>query len=627
MEEPWSGISGKGSCARERRPAVGGTLLRYFLLLLPAFLCLALGGVPASAQSAAPHGQQVTAPGLAAPRRQAASTSQTSRRLRASAPSKKTYESPQGQVLYDNGLYNGTVNAWTINSGFSVSDSFAVPSNSNIEDLHFVYWDSSTTDLLTTVDMAIGSTSFGGTPQMLTGVTNTVLNGGNPNQHGYYLFEASYNFANIPWSGDGYITLSNACTATSGCSPDGPPIEWDENSGPSTAYDSSLGSIPSEAFTMTGSTGGIPTTTTVTSSQNPSQFDQPVTFTATVTSNDGNPTGTVDFTDNGQTLPGCGEVTLMPQQNGSTATCQTSDLTVGSHPISATYGGNQNFNGSSGSLMQLVEASPTCGSLTLQTTGVPFVISASVTCTDPQGEALATTIDWGDKTSTTVNGDSGELLVVPKPAPYPAKSNFYVVTVTSKDSPSGLSSVPVTSSVSFSESQAVFAGQSATVTATVQVLQAGTVTFECQTVTDSSGVVRQASDLGITCSSQPSPIMLSGGLQSVTFVIQTTGRASASLVPRAKHRPWFYAFWLWPAVLGAAVGGTRTRRQRMLKCVALIAVIAMLLIFTFCGGGFTPPSGGGTSTPTPAGSYQVTVVGPTGFGQWSLIVPLTVTGP
>jgi hypothetical protein len=101
-------------------------------------------------------------------------------------------------------------------------------------------------------------------------------------------------------------------------------------------------------------------------------------------------------------------------------------------------------------------------------------------------------------------------------------------------------------------------------------------------------------------------------------------------VPRAKHRPWFYAFWLplWPAVLGAAVGGIRTRRQRMLQCVALIAVIAMLLIFTFCGGGFTPPSGGSTSTPTPAGSYQVTITAsPTGFVQTSLIVPLVVTGP
>ena len=58
---------------------------------------------------------------------------------------------------------------------------------------------------------------------------------------------------NIPWSGDGYVTLSNACS-TSGCSVSNP-IYWDENSGPSTAYENTIGSIPSEAFTLTGTTG------------------------------------------------------------------------------------------------------------------------------------------------------------------------------------------------------------------------------------------------------------------------------------------------------------------------------------------------------------------------------------
>ena len=45
------------------------------------------------------------------------------------------------------------------------------------------------------------------------------------------------------------MTLSNACS-TSGCSVSNP-IYWDENSGPSTAYENTVGSIPSEAFTLT----------------------------------------------------------------------------------------------------------------------------------------------------------------------------------------------------------------------------------------------------------------------------------------------------------------------------------------------------------------------------------------
>jgi PEP-CTERM motif len=160
-------------------------------------------------------------------------------------------------TLYSNGPYNGTADAWTINFGFSVSDSFTASSGSSIQGSDFVYWDASSADVLTTVDMALGSTSFGGTPQTLSGVTNTFLG---TNQYGYNLFEATYNFAIIHWSGAGYMTLSNACS-TSGCSVSNP-IYWDENSGGSTAYENTIGSIPSEAFTLTGISGTQPPPTT-----------------------------------------------------------------------------------------------------------------------------------------------------------------------------------------------------------------------------------------------------------------------------------------------------------------------------------------------------------------------------
>jgi hypothetical protein len=155
-------------------------------------------------------------------------------------------------TLYSNGPYNGTTDAWTINFGFSVSDSFTVVSNSTITGLDFVYWDASTTDILTTVDMAIGSTSFGGTPQTLTGVTNTFLG---INQYGYALEEAGFPVP-VGTPASSFMTLSNACT-TSGCSVS-TPIYWDENSGPSTAYENTFGSIPSEAFTLTGFREGTP---------------------------------------------------------------------------------------------------------------------------------------------------------------------------------------------------------------------------------------------------------------------------------------------------------------------------------------------------------------------------------
>jgi PEP-CTERM motif len=156
-------------------------------------------------------------------------------------------------TLYSNGPYNGNIDAWAINFGFSVSDSFILAPDPHVKSLDFVYWDASSTDILTTVDMAIGSTSFGGAPQrrgITLGVgTNTFLG---TNTFGFSLYQADFSSFDIPWSGAGFLTLSNACT-TSGCSVS-TEIFWDQNNGPSTAYENTLGSIPSEAFTLGGTT-------------------------------------------------------------------------------------------------------------------------------------------------------------------------------------------------------------------------------------------------------------------------------------------------------------------------------------------------------------------------------------
>ncbi len=154
-------------------------------------------------------------------------------------------------TLYSNGPSNGDIDAWTINYGFSVSDSFVVPANSTIQRIDFVYWEQPSFDVLTTVDMQIGATSFAGNIQTLTGLTSTYLGA---NSFGYNLFNAEYTFPGIAWSGSGFVTLSNACT-TDGCSTT--PIYWDENQGPSTAYDSSAGMIDSESFTLSGNSSGI----------------------------------------------------------------------------------------------------------------------------------------------------------------------------------------------------------------------------------------------------------------------------------------------------------------------------------------------------------------------------------
>ena len=96
----------------------------------------------------------------------------------------------------------------------------------------------------------------------------------------------------------------------------------------------------------------IPTTTVVTSTPNPSEEGQLVTITATVSPS--GPTGTVDFTSNGTAISGCTAVPL----NSEIAACTTSTLAVGTDAIVAMYSGDSNYSGSSGTLSQLVNPTP-----------------------------------------------------------------------------------------------------------------------------------------------------------------------------------------------------------------------------------------------------------------------------
>lgn len=101
------------------------------------------------------------------------------------------------------------------------------------------------------------------------------------------------------------------------------------------------------------------TTTTVSSSANPSVFSQPVTFTATVTSSGGTPTGTATFK-NGSTTLGTSNL-----DGAGHATLTTSTLAVGSNSITATYNGNSNFSSSTSSpLTQTVNKDATTTSVT-----------------------------------------------------------------------------------------------------------------------------------------------------------------------------------------------------------------------------------------------------------------------
>src|SRR5262249_54982467 len=111
------------------------------------------------------------------------------------------------------------------------------------------------------------------------------------------------------------------------------------------AGDASFAGSTSSALTQTVNTAA--TSAAVISSLNPSTTGQSVTFTATVTATApgaGTPTGTVTFKDGAATL---GAGTL----SAGVATFGTITLTAGSHSITAVYGGDANFTGSTSSAL------------------------------------------------------------------------------------------------------------------------------------------------------------------------------------------------------------------------------------------------------------------------------------
>ena len=157
-------------------------------------------------------------------------------------------------TLYDNGPPNGNTDAWTINFGFSVTDSFTCSQSScSVEGFSIVTWNFSG-DNLSNLEMKLGSTVFGSqfTDRVLSPSGSQDLG---PNQYGFELWRYDFSFPNVDVpNGTSWLTLQNAVVNT------GDPIYWDENSGPSSAFESAAGSIPSEAFTITGTATGTGTT-------------------------------------------------------------------------------------------------------------------------------------------------------------------------------------------------------------------------------------------------------------------------------------------------------------------------------------------------------------------------------
>jgi hypothetical protein len=115
------------------------------------------------------------------------------------------------QDLYDNGPINGTTDAWTINFGFLLADSFAVLNDSTVGGFNFGVWEFAG-DRLTSVDWLISAYPDGGTVY-----GSGTANGSNLTDRFISINQYGYDIDNITVTGLN-VNLTRAAISATMCS-------------------------------------------------------------------------------------------------------------------------------------------------------------------------------------------------------------------------------------------------------------------------------------------------------------------------------------------------------------------------------------------------------------------------
>ncbi len=298
------------------------------------------------------------------------------------------------------------------------------------------------------------------------------------------------------------------------------------------------------------------TTVTLASLTDTSVVGQAVVFTVTISSSASGETGTVQFDDNGSMI-GSGTV------SGGQATFQTSSLTLGTHPITAVYEGDDDFVGSSSTntVNQTVGQASTSTDVTSNdnpgSVGESITYAATVTVDGPGSGTPTGTVSFSDGGSPIATCQGLALPATPPlqvtcsqaydttashtiTATYGGDANFISST---GSQPESVAPVSTTTSVVASPLTSTY-GQSVTLTATVAPTTGasdptGTVTFADNATTlgsstlSTSGGVTTASMLLTTLAVGSDPVTASfdGGADFLASSSATTAPVAVSRAP------------------------------------------------------------------------------------------------
>jgi sugar lactone lactonase YvrE len=387
---------------------------------------------------------------------------------------------------------------------------------------------------------------------------------------------------------------------------------------------------PTDTSTYTSASASVALTVakatpavTIIASANPALMATAITFTATVSSSAGTPTGSVSFYD-GSTLLGSGTLAL------GVAAYATPSLAVGAHSITAVYGGNSNFSARTSSALTETVTAPTAITTTTTLTaspnplsdGQPAMLTATVTPA-PTGSPAGTVSFYSGVTllgTGTLNA-SGVATFTTSSLVVGADSVTAVYAGNAGFAASTSSAVSETVTTAYTVTAPttpvpVVPGGAATIDITVPPLGGA---FDSVVTLSASGLPPGASATfnppTVTPGSSAAPTVLT--IQLATLIASNSARD----IPADRKRLPTLRFSLGFAVLGA-VFGTALGRKRIPRTLLLAVAFAFLgvatSLVTGCGGGFA------SAPSTPAGNYTITVTGTSGSFQASTTLTLAV---
>ena len=362
--------------------------------------------------------------------------------------------------------------------------------------------------------------------------------------------------------GSGSVSGGQATFSTSSLALGGHPI--------TAAYDGDANFVDSVSTnTVSQAVNQAATSTGVGSSANPGSVGSAITYTATVTVNgpgSGLPTGHVSFSDGGNPIAICQNL-LLPSSSPPSVTCAQMYSTTTPHNITATYGGDTNFVGSSGGLTESLSSVGTTTSVgaapSTATFGQAVTLTATVAPTsggaNPTGSVTFTdngTTTLGSSTLSTTNGvTTASILVTTLPvgpdsisASYGGGTGF-VASASTTSAPVSVSMSPTTLGLISAPNPSTF-GQSVTFTATIFPTtgsgETGTVTFLDNGNSIGTGIVSngQATFTTTALAVATHPITASYGgdgnfvhSSTTTGVSQVVNKAPTSLTLQSSLNP------------------------------------------------------------------------------------------